>query len=163
MRLKSILLPTALVLSLILNGAAVGYLYSQWDKHDTTLTTKQVSKPSQLAQTKKAGFLTSIPEDKRQQYIVSRKTNTESLKNSAKAVAVKRGELLQLLAADNFSSETYRKTLDEMIALQNDIQRKRIEPTLQLAESLTTEERKQLVKQLIQQTKRARKPSQEGF
>lgn len=151
MRLKSIILPTTLALSLVLNGAAVGYLYSQWSKSHA-----RQERAEQYLQTKKPAFFEGISEDKRKVYLDTRNESSKVLKQEFTKLLSLRGELFALLSAEDFSEDAYRNKLEEVIAVQGKIQRLRMEPALKLSESLTPEERKKLVEMLKSSNGRAR-------
>lgn len=146
MRLKPMILPILFTLSLILNGAAAGYFYSQWSKAQ-----EQAAQEEQAyLKTQAPPFLSSISEDKRQAYLKLRASNNASLKEQVKKLRELRADLIAILGADTFSADAYKAKLDELIIIENAIQRQRIQPTLALAGMLSKEERQALTAQLSQ-------------
>ena len=137
--------------SILLNGAAAGHFYSQWEASKEGITLERMSpkarqqheerlRPAKLP--KRNAVLDALPPEKHAYFLQLRKEAEESLKEKYKELKMLRAGMYDVLAAESFSEEAFTKQMEAVILLKGEVHRLQTEPLAIFAKDLTVEERK---------------------
>lgn len=153
------LLIASLGLNLLVLGAIAGHFFSEKNGNYRGKSGPKISARSGYGLRM---FIGELPQEKRADLIQSAKKGGYKIEGLRKKVSANHDALILILQQPELNAESLRKTLGELVAIQGNAQTQSLEFLASAIESLSIEERKVYVQNLVKRREKNRRRFKEA-